>query len=160
MNKDLLKETYISFFFLGKAPIAPGTFGTFGGVVLAFLIVNFFGNNASYLLFGLMAIMYYIGLVIAPWAEKKYGKDPGIYVLDEVIGYLIIIAFLSLLQFPLENHHWLLSFILFRIFDVVKLWPAKYLEELQGGHGILLDDIAAGFQTLIIIIFLEMYSII
>ena len=104
--------------------------------------------------------MYYIGFSIAPWAEKKYGKDPGIYVLDEVIGYLIIIAFLSLLQFPLESHNWLLSFILFRIFDVVKLWPAKNLEGLEGGHGILMDDITAVFQTLIIIIFLEMYSII
>ncbi len=160
MNKDLLKETYISFFFLGKAPIAPGTFGTFGGLILAFLTVTFFGDNASYLLFLLIAIMYYIGFSIAPWAEKKYGKDPGIYVLDEVIGYLIIIAFLSLLQFPLESHNWLLSFILFRIFDVVKLWPAKNLEGLEGGHGILMDDITAGFQTLIIIIFLEMYSII
>ena len=160
MNKDLLKEAYISFFFLGRSPIAPGTFGTFGGMVLAFLVIDFFGNKASYLLLGLIAIMYYIGLRIAPWAEEKYGKDPGIYVLDEVIGYLIIIAFLSLLQFPLERHNWLLSFILFRIFDVVKLWPAKKLEELQGGHGILMDVIAAGFQTLIIIIFLEMYSII
>ena len=45
MNKDLLKETYISFFFLGKAPIAPGTFGTFGGLILAFLTVIFFGEG-------------------------------------------------------------------------------------------------------------------
>ena len=50
MNRDLLKEAYISFFFLGKAPIAPGTFGTLGGVILAFLAVDLLGNNASYLL--------------------------------------------------------------------------------------------------------------
>ena len=160
MNKDLIKEAYISFFFLGKAPIAPGTFGTIGGVIIAFLIVYLLGNNASYFLFGLIITMYYLGLVIAPWSEKKYGKDPGIYVLDEVIGYLVIIAFLGLFQSTLENHNWFLSFALFRIFDVIKLWPAKNLEELEGGHGILMDDIAAGFQTLIVMLFLETYNII
>tara|TARA_Y100001968_G_C18969908_1_gene531796 strand:- start:120 stop:602 length:483 start_codon:yes stop_codon:yes gene_type:complete len=160
MNKNWLKEAYISFFFLGKAPFAPGTFGTCGGVILAFLSVNFLGNNATYFLFGLIAVMYYFGLVLAPWSEKKYDKDPGIYVLDEVIGYLVIIAFLGLLQSSLENHNWFLSFALFRIFDVIKLWPAKNLERLEGGHGILMDDIAAGFQTLIVILFLEMYNII
>ncbi len=160
MNKDLIKEAYISFFFLGKVPIAPGTFGTIGGVIIAFLSVDLLGNNASYFLFGLIITMYYLGLVIAPWSEKKYGKDPGIYVLDEVIGYLIIIAFLGLFQSNLENHNWFLSFALFRIFDVIKLWPAKNLEGLEGGHGILMDDIAAGFQTLIVLLFLETYNII
>ena len=71
MNKDLIKEAYISFFFLGKAPIAPGTFGTIGGVIIAFLSVYLLGNNASYFLFGLIITMYYLGLVIAPWSEKK-----------------------------------------------------------------------------------------
>ena len=104
--------------------------------------------------------MYYFGLILAPWAEKKYGDDPGIYVLDEVIGYLIIIASLSLIQFSMENNIWFLSFILFRILDVVKLWPARNLEELHGGHGILLDDIAAGFQTLLTILLLDYFNLI
>ena len=159
MNKELFKEIYLSFFFLGRAPVAPGTFGTLGSVVLAFLITNYLGNNAGYALLILIPIMYYFGLILAPWAEKKYGGDPGIYVLDEVIGYLIIIASLSLLQFPIENHIWFLSFILFRIFDVVKLWPARNLEKLHGGHGILLDDIAAGFQTLITILLLDNFNL-
>lgn len=158
MNNDFLKEAYLSFFFLGKAPIAPGTFGTLGGVGVAFFAVSFFGNNAGYLLLTLIPVMYYFGLILAPWAEKKYGKDPGIYVLDEVIGYLVIIASLSLLQFSMNEHNWILSFTLFRIFDVLKLWPAKNLERLHGGHGILLDDIAAGFQTLIVILFMEGYG--
>ena len=160
MNKDLIKEAYISFFFLGKAPIAPGTFGTIGGVIIAFLSVYLLGNNASYFLFGLIITMYYLGLVIAPWSEKKYGNDPGLYVLDEVTGYLVIIAFLGLFQSTLESHNWFLSFALFRIFDVIKLWPAKNLEGLEGGHGILMDDIAAGFQTLICVIFLDVYDVI
>jgi len=75
-----------------------------------------------------------------------------------VIGYMIIIASLSLLQYPMNEHNWALSFTLFRIFDVVKLWPAKTLENLHGGHGILMDDIAAGFQALIVLILIESYG--
>ena len=47
MNKDFAKEAYLSFFFLGKAPIAPGTFGTLGGVAVAFFAVSFFEDNAG-----------------------------------------------------------------------------------------------------------------
>ena len=90
MNKELLKEIYLSFFFLGRSPIAPGTFGTLGGVVLALLVTNYFGNNAGHALLILIPIMYYFGLILAPWAEKKYGGDPGIYVLDEAIGLSLI----------------------------------------------------------------------
>ena len=50
---------------------------------------------------------------------------------------------------------WILSFIFFRIFDVIKIWPAKDLENISGGNGILLDDVAAGFQTLILILLIE-----
>ena len=160
MNKELFKEIYLSFFFLGRAPIAPGTFGTLGSALLAFLVTYYLGSNAGYALLILIPIMYYFGLILAPWAEKKYGDDPGIYVLDEVIGYLIIVASLNIIQFSMENNIWFLSFILFRIFDVVKLWPARNLEKLHGGHGILLDDVAAGFQTLFTILLLDFFNLI
>ena len=160
MNKELFKELYLSFFFLGRAPIAPGTFGTLGSALLAFLVTYYLGSNAGYALLILIPIMYYFGLILAPWAEKKYGDDPGIYVLDEVIGYLIVVASLTIIQFSMENNIWFLSFILFRIFDVVKLWPARNLEKLHGGHGILLDDIAAGFQTLLAIFLLDYFNLI
>ena len=158
MNKDLVKELYLSFFYLGKSPIAPGTVGTLGGVLVSYLAILFLDDFAGYFLLALITIMYYFGVVLAPWAEEKYGKDPGTYVLDEVIGYLIIIVSLCLHQYPMNEHNWALSFTLFRIFDVVKLWPAKALENLQGGHGILMDDIAAGFQTLIVLIIIENYG--
>tara|TARA_B100000029_G_scaffold413543_1_gene416607 strand:+ start:384 stop:872 length:489 start_codon:yes stop_codon:yes gene_type:complete len=159
-NKDLGKELFVSFFFLGKLPIAPGTFGSAGALILAYLINEYVTDFAGFLLLILGAIMYYIGLQIAPWCEEKYGKDPGVYVIDEVIGYLIPIAFLILIGVDLTNSIWILSFLAFRIFDVLKMWPAKDLEEMEGGHGIILDDVAAGFQTLIFILLLHQFNII
>ena len=159
-NKDLGKEAFVSFFFLGKLPVAPGTFGSAGALVLAYLINEYVADFAGFLLLILAAIMYYIGLQIAPWCEGKYGKDPGVYVIDEVIGYIIPIGFLILLGVDLTNNIWILSFLVFRIFDVLKIWPAKDLEKIDGGHGIILDDVVAGFQTLIFILLLHQFNII
>ncbi len=151
-SNDLINECIISFFFLGRAPVAPGTFGSLGSLIFAYLIVQNIDQYAGYLLLSFGLIMYYIGLQVAPWCEEKYGKDPGIYVLDEVIGYLIPISLLLILNYDLTQRIWILSFIAFRVFDVLKIWPAKDLEKIEGGHGILLDDVAAGFQTLILVL--------
>ena len=159
-SKDLMKETFVSFFFLGRAPVAPGTFGSFGSLILAYLIVENIVDYSGYLLLGLSAIFYYVGLQIAPWCEDKYGKDPGIYVVDEVIGYLIPISFLIIFGVDLTTKTWIISFISFRIFDVLKIWPAKDLENMKEGHGIILDDVAAGFQTLIFVLLIIQFNII
>ena len=92
-KNDLVKEGFISFLFLGKSPLAPGTFGSFGALIVSYLIVENISDYSGYLLLLLAGMFYYGGMQIAPWCEKKYGKDPGIYVIDEVIGYLIAIGF-------------------------------------------------------------------
>ena len=101
-TKDWTKEAFVSFFFLGKLPIAPGTFGSFGALVLAYFILENINPFAGYILLLLSGVLYYIGLQIAPWCEEKYGKDPGIYVIDEVIGYLIAIGFLNIFGLELN----------------------------------------------------------
>ena len=60
MNKDLFKEIYLSFLFLGRAPVAPGTFGTLGGVVLALLVTNYLESNAGYALLILIPIIAFV----------------------------------------------------------------------------------------------------
>jgi phosphatidylglycerophosphatase A len=85
-SENIINESIVSFFFLGRAPVAPGTFGSFGSLVLAYLVVENIDMYAGYLLFVMGLLMYYVGLQVAPWCEERYGKEPGIYVLDEVIG--------------------------------------------------------------------------
>ena len=57
MNRELIKEIYLSFFFLGRSPVAPGTFGTLGGLVLAFSIGNYFEENTGYILLVLIPVV-------------------------------------------------------------------------------------------------------
>jgi phosphatidylglycerophosphatase A len=65
-------------------------------------------------------------------------------VLDEVVGYLVTVAVFLTLRGPLGPTGFALAFVLFRVFDILKVQPARRLEELPGAYGIMLDDVAAG----------------
>ena len=158
-SNDLMKEGIVSFFFLGRAPAAPGTFGSLGALGIAYLVSTYISDFTGVTLLIMAGAFYYLGLQLAPWCEDKFGNDPGVFVLDEVIGYLIPIGFLLIMGVELDAFRWALSFIAFRGFDVVKLWPAKDLESMTSGHGIILDDVAAGFQTLILMLLIEQSGI-
>ncbi len=147
MNTDRLKLAIVSSGFLGLSPLVPGTVGTLGGVLLAFLLAR----TEHFLLWTILlcVLLYVIGRPLGEWAEKRAGgKDPGFYVLDEVIGYLVTVLWFqgpSLLALTL-------AFFVFRFFDIVKPPPARRIERLGGGDGILLDDVVAGIYGLLVMI--------
>jgi phosphatidylglycerophosphatase A len=142
-RKGGLRLAIVSCGYLGLSPIVPGTFGTLGGVLFAWLLApseRFFVWNLA-----LCAVLYLVGRSLGAWSETyAQGKDPGFFVLDEVIGYLITVLWVrgpSLATL-------VLGFFLFRFFDIVKPPPAHRLERLGGGDGILLDDVVAGLYGL------------
>lgn len=140
MNR--LRLGIATFGFLGLAPRAPGTFGTLGGVALAALLAL----TSQYLLWTLLAaaLLYALGRAVAPWAEARAGrKDPGWFVVDEVIGYLITVAWLGGPTFLTL----FVGFCLFRFFDILKPWPVRRLERVPGPDGVLLDDVMAGIYS-------------
>ncbi len=127
---------------LGLAPKAPGTFGTLGGVAIAWLL-----RDTDPFLAWLIAacvVLYLIGRALAPWAEARSGKDPQFYVLDEVIGYLVTIAWVA----PPSWVTLIVGFAVFRLFDITKPPPVRRFERIPGGDGILLDDVIAGLYGL------------
>ena len=144
---NLLKLAFVSFGFLGCSPFAPGTVGTLGGVAVAWALS---GTGDLFLLWTLLAAagLYLLARPLGPWAERYAGvKDPGIFVVDEVIGYLVTIAWVrgpSLLAL-------VLAFFVFRFFDVIKPRLARRLESIPGGDGILLDDVVAGVYGLVLV---------
>jgi len=137
---------------LGLAPVAPGTFGTLGGVALAWGLAR----TEHFLLWTVLAIgvVYLIGLALASFAEQHAGKkDPGFFVLDEVAGYLVV----CLWDKGPSALTLVVAFILFRFFDVLKPPPLRRLERIGGGHGILLDDIGAGIYGFALLAVLRMF---
>ena len=144
MNK--LKLAVVSCLFLGCSPFAPGTFGTLGGVAIAWLL----SGTELFPVWTLLVcgILYAASQPLGSWAEayaKK--KDPGIFVIDEVIGYLLTVLWAKGPS-PLAL---LVAFFVFRFFDIVKPPPARRMERIRGGHGILLDDVVAGLWGLVLV---------
>ena len=122
---------------IGKIPVAPGTFGTLIGIlfVLAFEIIN-----PCYETFYVVTLIIF-AIWIADHAEKILKqKDPGCIVIDEIAGYVVTMA-----GIPLSIPVMVAGFILFRFFDIIKPFPVKYFEKnFKGGPGIVLDDLIAG----------------
>ena len=150
MNR--LKLAFVSFGFLGLSPFAPGTAGTVGGVALAWLL----GRSEHYLFWSVVAcaLLYAGGRALGRWSEQYAGrKDPGFFVVDEVIGYLVTVAW-TRGPSPLALA---VAFFLFRFLDVVKPPPARALERLGGGDGILLDDVMAGLYGLAVMAALRLF---
>jgi phosphatidylglycerophosphatase A len=123
--------------YVGYAPIAPGTFGSAAGVVL-FYLLRWRGTSAVEL--GAIVLLFVIGVWSATISERALGlTDPGPVVIDEVVGMLLTLALL-----PLNGFGVFVGFLVFRIFDIIKPWPAGRLEALHGGLGIMADDAMAG----------------
>ncbi|MCC6157420.1 MAG: phosphatidylglycerophosphatase A [Deltaproteobacteria bacterium] len=122
----------------GFAPVASGTFGTLVGIPVVWL----FGlcPERYALLVGAIVLLL-LGVKAAAVAEKHYGqKDSGKIVIDEIVGYMV-----TMYMVPVSWTTILAGFFLFRLFDVIKLWPARQIDqEMGGGWGVMLDDVAAG----------------
>lgn len=124
-------------FGVGYVPVAPGTFGSLAGLALWLILPT---QTA-------LAVAIVLTFVIGAWAsglaEKHFGaSDPGPAVIDEVMGMLA-----TMFMNPSGWISAFTGFFLFRLFDVIKPYPANRLERLHGGIGIMADDLMAAIYA-------------
>ncbi|HET7114289.1 MAG TPA: phosphatidylglycerophosphatase A [Pyrinomonadaceae bacterium] len=129
----------IATFGVGYLPLIPGTFGSLVGVAI-FLLLRVWPVQVLFI-----AVIVVLGVWAASRTERLLGlKDPGKVVVDEVAGQMISLLPLSFLA----DGPWfvwvIVSFNLFRLFDIFKPYPAHRFEALPGGFGIMADDLVAG----------------
>ena len=131
---------------IGYSRYFPGTMGTILAVPIS-LGLNHIAQTTPLLAIGILAAVT-VGVIklSADAAEILQQKDPQIIIADEIVGFMIA-NFLA----PLRLAPLLLSFVLFRIFDIAKVYPAAKLEKLPGGTGIVLDDVLAGIYAFAIV---------
>jgi phosphatidylglycerophosphatase A len=141
-SRPLVGLAVATVFGVGYAPVAPGTFGSAAGLLLWWLLPT----SATVQAIAIVGVF-----VAGSWggsvAERHFGRtDPGQVVIDEVMGMLITL-FLN----PVGWIGALAGFLLFRVFDVIKPYPANRLEQLHGGIGVMADDaMAAVYANLVL----------
>jgi phosphatidylglycerophosphatase A len=137
-------------FAAGRIPPAPGTFGSLLGIPIVWGLAEV-GSTATVLMIGTMAL----GAVwIAGEAERLLGqKDAACIVIDEIVGILVALAGMPATPFNLAA-----GFIAFRVFDIIKPFPARFFDaRAPGGWGIVLDDVVAGVYSNILLRVLSVF---
>ena len=150
MNKNNLISLFVTFGFLGKAKYFPGTIGSLGGLLAGAAIIKILGHNIFISCFFILTLISFFAVE----EYLKYSKsiDPQEVVIDEVLGQWIAIAFI-----PFNFKAFLLAFVLFRFFDICKVFPVNKIK-IKGFIGVIGDDLLAGIYTAIIIIILTSYG--
>jgi len=126
----------------GLSPIAPGTFGTLVAMPI-YLVLTLFSTIVYVLT---VTFMFFLGC----WASKQTADALGMHdhpgiVIDEIVGYLATMLFV-----PVTWYWMIFGFLLFRLFDIWKPWPINKVDwQMQGGVGIMLDDLLAAIYSLL-----------
>ena len=138
--KDVLTHPWslVAFGFgAGLSPVAPGTVGTLVAIPI-FLLANSLSPPAYV---AIILVLFYFGVIACTNCQRhlKVSDHPGI-VIDEIIGFMITMAFC-----PASIASILGGFVLFRLFDILKPWPIRWIDRrIHGGFGVMLDDVIAG----------------
>ena len=140
-----------TWFYFGKAPKAPGTCGSLATLPFVYALAYFYGMSAV-IVFAVIVSLF--GIFIADaYAKELNLKDPGEIVIDETAGQAFSLIFAG-------TNLWLfaLGFALFRLFDISKPWLVGWADKkVNGGLGIMLDDIFAGIFAGIIVGIVKFY---
>jgi phosphatidylglycerophosphatase A len=145
-NPVVLLSTW---FGAGLMPIASGSWGSAAALPFAYVILRVGGPAYGALLLGGAALIVFL---IGVWSAGIYARhagvgDPGAIVIDEVAG-----QWLTLIVAPPQLLPFAIGFFLFRLFDVLKPWPANWADRsVKGGFGVMLDDVFAGIYAALVL---------
>ena len=139
----MLSKLIATWFGCGYFPVGPGTVGSAAAILIAWAIESWLHWPPAAFA-GLAIVLSPAGIWAADrCAHAVAAKDPGIIVVDEVLGQWLTLAGAAAFNWK----SWLAGFLLFRLFDILKPQPARRLEALPGGLGIVADDLMAGIYA-------------
>ena len=131
-------KLFASGLYTGYVPAASGTLGS--AIAVAFYFIP--GFESPFILGFVLLLVFGLGIKASSIMEKRYGHDPAEVTIDEVVGMWITLFFL-----PKTILVVLAAFFVFRFFDIVKPFPARELDKMHGGFGIMMEDVVAGIYA-------------
>jgi len=142
--KDLFINAFVTFCGVGYVTVAPGTWAS---LISGILLFQFWPAVTLEWKIGLIILVFMGGWVAAEYVERRdQTSDPSMVVIDEVAGMMIASIFL-----PSIWWQWVLAFLVFRFFDISKIWPASVLDRRKGGFSIMADDAVASLYTILLL---------
>jgi len=149
MNRFLL--LLATGFGAGFSPVIPGTAGT----LLAIPIYLFLSRISSPVYEITLLAFFFLSVYVSEKAQQHWGKkDDRRIVIAEITGFFITMLWMPTTPFTIIS-----GFVLFRIFDIVKPFPIRRLEDVNGGYGVVLDDVLAGVYANIVLHLMQLLTV-
>ncbi|MGC8869582.1 MAG: phosphatidylglycerophosphatase A family protein [Brevinematia bacterium] len=145
---DFIIRFFATGIFVGHLPFFRGTFGTLIGVLIFVLLSGY-----NIIFYTVLVLLLILSFPITNYAERNIfkEKDSSYIVIDEIVGYLISVVGFKFTWDANGIFILVMTFLIFRIFDIFKPYPIVHIESIQGGVGIVLDDVFSGIMTNLIV---------
>ena len=148
MNKII--SIFTTLFGIGYSPIAPGTIGSIFSIVFLYFLIKFV--SYSFLVIIFLIILFASLKLIEKYSNLLKSHDSSTIVIDEFLGIFLIILFYDYLKFTNDFIMFLLILILFRFFDILKIFPINWVDKnIKNSFGVVLDDLLAGVYSIIVL---------
>jgi len=138
---NFLEKFLGSGFYSGYSSVASGTVGSLAALLIYFIP----GFENLYIIIPALILFFIYGVIVGSKFERLYGKDPAQCTIDEIVG-----TWIALIALPKSIGIIITSFLLWRLLDIIKPEPARMLEKIKGGFGIMIDDVISAAYSLII----------
>jgi phosphatidylglycerophosphatase A len=153
-----LNSLFVTMFGLGKIRYMPGTFGSLATTIILYYLFHVLNISTNFILIGLIIIFGCSFYAVSSHIENSKNKDPGEIVIDEFLGQSIPIYLYEISHGVTKDAgeaiiYYLLFFILFRYFDIMKPFPVSFFDKnFKNSFGVIMDDICAGFYVVLTLV--------
>ena len=148
MNKII--SIFTTLFGIGYSPIAPGTIGSIFSIIFLYFLIKFV--SFSFLIIIFLIIFFTSLILIEKYSNLFKSHDSSTIVIDEFLGIFLIIIFYDYLKFANDFIMFLLILILFRFFDILKIFPINWVDKnIKNSFGVVFDDLLAGVYSIIVL---------
>ncbi len=153
-----LNTLFVTMFGLGKIPKIPGTFGSLATIIILYIFFHLLNLSSNLILIILIIIFIFSFLSVAIYVKDHENKDPKEVIIDEFIGQSIPIYLYEISHGTEKSPDeaiifYVISFILFRFFDIIKPFPVSFFDRnFKNSFGVIMDDVFAGFYVVLSLI--------
>ena len=154
----IFNSLLVTMFGLGKIKLMPGTFGSFATIILLFYLFHILKISSDIILIGWLVIFVYSFYAVSTYTRDGKNKDPGEIIIDEFLGQSIPIYLYEISHGTTKESdgaiiYYILFFILFRYFDIMKPFPVSFFDKnFKNSFGVIMDDICAGLYVVLTLV--------
>jgi len=154
----IFTKIFVSIFFIGYIKFASGTWGSLASILILFPIIKFTSLPLQAFVIIFIIVFFISNLFINYFSNFTNTHDSKYIVIDEFLGIFSILIFYDLIFIYNDFLTLIMIFLIFRLFDIVKIYPANHIDKnFKNGYGVLLDDIIAGIYTILTLIILNVF---